>query len=212
MPKQVDYAERRERVVDAVHRLADRHGLEGVTLRDVAREAGLSMGAVQRGFRDKDEMLALALARVGERFVARARAAATEPSPAALGRVLADLALLAEEQRPEAQVWLAFVARAAVAPSLARTLRADRPEVLDLLTRLVAEVTQARGVAVDPAAEARALLALTDGLTVQLLLGQLDRDEARGVLDARLRGLCGTDGRAAAPARRAVNGPASGPR
>ncbi|KAB8161260.1 TetR family transcriptional regulator [Streptomyces sp. 3MP-14] len=194
MPKQVDYAERRERVVDAVHRLADRHGLEGVTLRDVAREAGLSMGAVQRGFRDKDEMLALALARVGERFVARARAAATKPSPAALARVLADLALLAEEQRPEAQVWLAFVARAAVTPSLAGTLRADHPEVLDLLTRLVAEVTEARGVAVDPAAEARALLALTDGLTVQLLLGQLDRAEARGVLDAQLRRLCGTGG------------------
>ena len=191
MPKQVDYAERRERVVDAVHRLADRHGLEGVTLRDVAREAGLSMGAVQRGFRDKDEMLALALARVSERFADRVRAAAAEPSPAALRRTLTDLALLGEGQRPEAQVWLAFVARAVVTPDLARTLRATHPEVRTLLTRLVAGVAADRGVALDAAAEARTLLALADGLTVQLLLGQLDREEARRVLDGQLRRLCG---------------------
>ncbi|SOD63387.1 transcriptional regulator, TetR family [Streptomyces zhaozhouensis] len=187
MPKQVDYAERRERVVDAVHRLADRHGIEGVTLRDVAREAGLSMGAVQRGFRDKDEMLALALARVSARFVERARAAAAEPSPGALERVLLDVALLGEGQRAEAQVWLAFVARAAVTPSLAMTLRDGHPEVASLLTRLVAEVAAGSGASVDAAAEARALLALADGLTVQVLLGQLGRDEARRLLVDRAR-------------------------
>ncbi|GAA3863956.1 TetR/AcrR family transcriptional regulator [Streptomyces sedi] len=187
MPKQVDYVERRERVIDAVHRLADRHGIEGVTLRDVAREAGLSMGAVQRGFRDKDEMLAVALARVSARFVERARAAAAEPGPGALERVLLDVALLGEEQRAEAQVWLAFVARAAVTPPLALTLRGGHPEVASLLTRLVADVTEESGARVNAAAEARALLALADGLTVQVLLGQLERDEARSLLVDRVR-------------------------
>ncbi|MDT0270790.1 TetR/AcrR family transcriptional regulator [Streptomyces sp. DSM 44915] len=206
MPKQVDYAERRGRVIDAVYQLADQHGLEGVTLRDVARVAGLSMGAVQRSFRDKDEMLALALTRVSEGFADRVRAAAAEPSPATLARVLADLALLGAGQRPEAQVWLAFVARAAVTPGLARTLRDGYPEALALVTGLVAEVADGRDGPVDAAAEARALLALADGLTVQTLLGQLDRGEARRVLEHQLRRLAGPFGPAERSAAESAGG------
>ncbi|MGK5632559.1 TetR family transcriptional regulator, partial [Streptomyces sp. URMC 123] len=48
MPRQIDHEERRRLIADAVCALADRRGLEGVTLRDVAAEAGVSMGAVQR--------------------------------------------------------------------------------------------------------------------------------------------------------------------
>ncbi|MEV3872805.1 TetR/AcrR family transcriptional regulator [Streptomyces sp. NPDC049906] len=186
MPRQVDHDQRRHRVVEAVYALADEHGLEGVTLRDVARRAGLSMGAVQRSFRTKDEMLVLALTQVSEGFTDRARALAAEPSPAALARVAVDLALLDAEQRPDAQVWLAFVARAAVTPAMARILRDGYPQVHRLLAELI---RGAAGPDVDAAHEARTLLALADGLTVQTLLGQLDRDRAREVLDAYLRRL-----------------------
>ncbi|QMV21351.1 TetR family transcriptional regulator [Streptomyces sp. SCUT-3] len=191
MPKQVDHERRRRRVIEAVYALADEHGLEGVTLRDVARQAGMSMGAVQRSFRTKDEMLALALAHVSEAFAARVRAAADEPSPPApaLARVAGDLALLGAERRPEAQVWLAFVARAAVTPAMAGILRDGYPAVQGLLAGLVRE---AAGTAVDAELEARTLLALADGLTVQVLLGQLGQDEARRILDAHVDGLCGS--------------------
>jgi hypothetical protein len=43
---------------------------------------------------------------------------------------------------------------------------------------------------VDAELEARTLLALADGLTVQVLLGQLGRDEARQVLDAYVQKVC----------------------
>jgi AcrR family transcriptional regulator len=186
VPRQVDHDQRRHRVVDAVYALADEHGLEGVTLRDVARRAGLSMGAVQRSFRTKDEMLVLALTRVSEEFTARVRALAAEPSPAALTRVAVDLALVNAERRPDAQVWLAFVARAAVTPAMARILRDGYPQVHRLLAELI---RAAAGPGVDAEHEARTLLALADGLTVQTLLGQLDRDRAREVLDAYVRRL-----------------------
>ncbi|WP_255950079.1 TetR/AcrR family transcriptional regulator [Streptomyces odontomachi] len=201
MPKQVDYERRREQVIEAVYRLADRHGLEGVTLRDVAQEAGVSMGAVQRCFRTKDEMLLLALSHVSERFTARVQAAAAEPSPAALSRIAADLALIQTGRRPEAQVWLAFVARAAVTPALAEILRDGYPAAHALLARLIRAVAGPDG-GVDADLAARTLLALADGLTVQTLLGQLTRSEARRVLDAHVAAL-----RAAGPADDGPDGP-----
>jgi AcrR family transcriptional regulator len=192
MPKQVDYNQRRRQVIAAVYALADKHGLEGVTLRNVAQHAGVSMGAVQRCFRTKDEMLTLALTHVSETFTATVQAVAAEPSPSALARVAVDLALLNAQQRPQAQVWLAFVARAAVTPAMAKILQAGYPQVPRLLARLIQEAASASGTAVDAELQARTLLALADGLTVQTLLGQLSRDEARGILDAYVGKLCQT--------------------
>ena len=208
MPKQVDYDERRRQVIDAVYALADEKGLEGVTLRDVARQAGVSMGAVQRCFRSKDEMLVLALTHVSEKFTARVQMATAEQpdSALALARVVADLALLGADQRPEAQVWLAFAARAAVTPAMAKILKDHYPEARKLLTRLIREAAGSSGAAVDAELEARTLLALADGLTVQVLLDQLEQNEARKILDAYVKRLCGTMAGALPHARQAPAG------
>ena len=85
MPKQVDHESRRRQIADAVCRLADERGLEGVTLRDVAARAKVSMGAVQRCFRTKEEMLVFALSHIGERIAARVTARLVE-SPAQSAR------------------------------------------------------------------------------------------------------------------------------
>lgn len=195
MPKQVDYDERRRQLIEAACALADKRGLEGVTLRDVALHAGVSMAAVQRCFCGKDEMLTLALTHVSEKFTARARAVAAEPPHSALARVSADLALLGPGQRPEAQVWLAFAARAAVTPAMAKILQDGYPQVHKLIAGLIREAASASAATVDAELEARTLLALADGLTVQVLLGQLGRDEAQQTLDAYVQKLC----RAAGP-------------
>lgn len=191
----MNYDERRRQLIEAVCALADSRGLEGVTLRDVAQHAGVSMAAVQRCFRDKDDMLMLALRHVSEKFTARARSVAAEPAHSALARVSADLALLGPGQRPEAQVWLAFAARAAVTPAMARILQDGYPQVHRLIASLIRQAASASGATVDAELEARTLLALADGLTVQVLLGQLGRDEARQTLDAHVQKLCRADGR-----------------
>ncbi|MCS0638378.1 TetR family transcriptional regulator C-terminal domain-containing protein [Streptomyces sp. LP05-1] len=196
MPRQVDQEERRRTIAEAVCRLADELGLEGVTLRDVADRAGLSMGAVQRCFRTKDEMLVFALRYVGARVADRVRAQiAASPAQSArsrLGHVVTEVALLGAERRAEARVWLAFVAQAAVAPALAEVLRADYAALHRVLTALVAEATGA-GDGADgapgPEREARALLALADGLTAQVLVGHLTAPEAREVLHHQLTAL-----------------------
>ncbi|WP_438485505.1 TetR/AcrR family transcriptional regulator [Streptomyces sp. S186] len=191
MPRQVDHESRRRRIADAVCRLADESGLEGVTLRDVAARAEVSMGAVQRCFRTKEEMLVFALTHIGEQITARVTTRlASSPAQSArttLGHAATEVALLQEQRRAEARVWLAFAAQAAVTPRLAAILRASYTELQDLFARLIAEATETA----TPQRAARALLALTDGLTTHVLIGHLSPTEALDVLDDHLTHLWG---------------------
>ncbi|WP_327281776.1 MULTISPECIES: TetR/AcrR family transcriptional regulator [unclassified Streptomyces] len=195
MPRQVDHDGRRRLIAEAVCRLADESGLEGVTLRDVAARAQVSMGAVQRCFRTKDEMLVFALGYVGERIGERVRARLVR-SPAqsagtALGHAATEVSLLREEHRAEARVWLAFVAQAAVSEPLAETLKANYAALQESFTQLIAEAAEdsGRSAPLDPQREARTLLALADGLTAHVLIGHLTPQQAQDVLHAHLGGL-----------------------
>jgi len=76
MPKQVDHQERRERIADAVCRLAARQGLDEVTIRRVAAEAGVSMGQVQHYFTTKNQMLLFAFHTMSARVERRMGTAA----------------------------------------------------------------------------------------------------------------------------------------
>ncbi|WP_181789692.1 TetR/AcrR family transcriptional regulator [Streptomyces phytophilus] len=195
MPRQVDHVGRRRTIAEAVCRLAGERGLEGVTLRDVAARAGVSMGAVQRCFRTKEEMLVFALGyvseRVGERVRARLVRSPAQSAGTALGHAAAEVSLLGDEHRAEARVWLAFVAQAAVSDTLAGTLRANYAGLHEVFVRLIAEAAEGAGreAPLDPQREARALLALADGLTVHVLVGHLTPQEAHDVLHAHLAGL-----------------------
>ncbi|AXK33382.1 TetR family transcriptional regulator [Streptomyces armeniacus] len=192
MPRQIDHDSRRRHIADAVLQLADESGLEGVTLRDVAARADVSMGAVQRCFRTKEEMLVFALRQVGARVSSRIGASiGASPAQSArtvLGHALTEVTLIGEPHRAEARVWLAFVAQAAVTPALAATLRENYASLHTLLVRLVTEAVP--GItAEDAACEARTFLALADGLTTHLLIGHLSPADALTVLDDRLNRL-----------------------
>ncbi|MGA4843603.1 TetR/AcrR family transcriptional regulator [Streptomyces sp. G45] len=197
MPRQVDYDERRRRIADAVCALIAASGMEAVSLRDVAARARVSMGAVQRCFRTKDEMLLFAVEHVADRVGARAKArvaAEAEPRSASalLERTLCAIALPDPEDRTDAQVWLAFVAHAAVSAPLAAVLRETYTQLHDLLVWLIGygQDTGEFHADADAADEARALLALADGLTAHVVVGHHTPDAAHALLRrhaARLR-------------------------
>ncbi|MYS87523.1 TetR/AcrR family transcriptional regulator [Embleya scabrispora] len=198
MPKQVDHVSRRRQIAEAVCRLADERGLEGVTLRDVAARAQVSMGAVQRCFATKEEMLVFALGQIGERIGERVRArliaGPAQSAGTELGHAVTEIALLDREHRAEARVWLAFVAQAAVSDALAEPLRVNYTALQEAFTHLVTAAaadrpTTDRAAPLDPQREARALLALADGLTTHVLIGHLTPDQARDVLHTHLENL-----------------------
>lgn len=188
MPKVVDHEERRAELGAAVWRLAARDGLEAVTVRRVAEEAGWSTGAVVHYFSDKEELLLFAFQTVADRVgrrVATAREEAGEPLE--LARALLAIGLpLDDERRDETRVWFAFLGLALTRPPLARAQRL----AYDAWRRLVADALRdAREQGdieedVDVEREAAALVALVDGLAVQASFdpGCLDV----GLVDERL--------------------------
>jgi AcrR family transcriptional regulator len=57
MPKQVDRDQRRRQIIDALWRIAAKHGLHAVSFREVAAEAGTSVRLVQYYFGTKQQLL-----------------------------------------------------------------------------------------------------------------------------------------------------------
>ncbi len=183
MPKKVDRDQRRTLIADALMRVAGERGLEAVSLRHVAAEAGVSTGMVQHYFRTRDEMMAFAIAVVRDRGQARVAEAVTrlgtDPPPRLLLRtVITAILPLDEDTRADGRVALAFLAYAAVRPAAATALRADTAQMTGFITGLLpppAAATLAAG-----------LLALMEGLGVYLLGGHYTAEQAVGALDAHL--------------------------
>jgi AcrR family transcriptional regulator len=174
VPKQVDHAERRERIADAVLAVVARGGIEEASVRHVAAEAGVSVGMVQHYFRSKDELMRAALARVGERVQARLGSEIAAPEEAA--RALFHELLPDDGERArEARVALAFLAYAAVRPEVGEELREDAVRLRGFFADGFGSEVAAAG-----------LLALMDGLGMQVLLGQIDANLAIRVFDAQL--------------------------
>lgn len=185
MPKQVDHRQRREQIAEAVCRLAGRQGLDAVSLRHVAAEAGVSMGRVQHYFTTKSEMLVFAFHTISERVERRMAAAIAglgeSPSPRALLRtLLLEMLPLSDDAKAEAPVLAAFLARAVVEPGLAEFQREGSRQLRAMVTEQIAAT---RG---DPELEAAGLLALVDGLMTQLLVGHIDEALALATLDYHL--------------------------
>ena len=172
MPKEVDHDARRRELADAASRVIARNGLSATTLAQVAEESGWSIGSMRHYFPNKDELIASALWRVGERVDERIR------SRTAGGMSVADLRIAAAEllpldasRREEALVYLAFLAQAAVVPALADAAEDTARRLQEPLAARIAHAVQAGELApqLDAEYEAARLRVLLSGLTLQLL-------------------------------------------
>jgi TetR/AcrR family transcriptional regulator, transcriptional repressor of bet genes len=171
MPKVVDHDARRAELAEAVWRLASREGLEALTVRRVAGEAGWSTGALVHYFRDKEELVLFTFQTVADRAGRRiARAAERITDPFELTRAtLAEMLPLDAERQGEVRVWFAFLGLALTRPTLARAQRDAYQTCRGFLADTLA-AAQAEGrieAEVDCGREAVALVALVDGLAVQ---------------------------------------------
>jgi len=190
VPRKSDHRERRELLADALMRLAATRGLEGVSLRHVASEAGVSTGMVQHYFRTKDEMMTFALGMVMDRIRERSQAELAPASPRELVRgLLLQVLPLDETRRLENHVVLAFLAYAAVKPSIASGLRHAATDMRAFLADQLRAAGSADGL--DPERAAAGLLALVDGLGLQMLSRQYAEEDAVAALDAQLALLFG---------------------
>jgi AcrR family transcriptional regulator len=120
MPKIVDHDLQREKFAIAAMSLIARHGLEGVTMRAVAAEAGLSYGSLFHYFGSKDELLMHAVRYSMNLQSQRVNEYTSQYSGLkALQHLLCDDVIVNESSRDAWMVWLTFLYKAALQASFA---------------------------------------------------------------------------------------------
>ncbi|SDS86772.1 TetR/AcrR family transcriptional regulator [Microlunatus soli] len=164
MPRQVDVGRRRKEIYEAVFRLLVRGGVEQASLRKVADEAGLNIGAVRNYFDNHEELMTAAAREILDRISARLYAdlaeleAGADPAEAAR-KMLCELLPLDETRRYETTVMFTLAERGRFTPAYAEL----SAEIHDGTRRLIHEILTRAGIA-DVEVETERLASLIDGL------------------------------------------------
>jgi len=172
MPKKVDHKERREAFLAAAYRTIKKRGIDGVTIRAVAREAGFTTGALVHYVDSKDKLLVQASEYAARDVRGEMEAAEALPDKIEALRQVIYLALPSdEEKRGNWNFWLGFWERSTHNAAVRRVTHLRYAEWLTRTERLI-EAAQSAG-RVDPEVDvhmaARAVVALVDGIATQAL-------------------------------------------
>lgn len=192
MPARIDADERRHHVVEAAFRLVVAEGIDGLSLRKVAVEAGLNIGSVRHYFNGHEDLLSAAAERAGDRMGDRLaphppealRGLSDEQALDALQTVVEAVLPVDEDRRSEAIVLLEFILASRTRPvfrPLAERMAADLHDVM-------VAALDALDVA-DASTKAAQLTALIGGLTIDTVTphGSMTVEQLRATLRAQLR-------------------------
>ncbi|MBV8957243.1 MAG: TetR family transcriptional regulator C-terminal domain-containing protein [Actinobacteria bacterium] len=193
MPKQVDHAQRRQEIVDALWRVTARDGLAAVSFREVAAEAGVSVRRVQYYFGTKAQLLLASLQLLGERIVGRGmvgiRAAGPDPAPMAVIRAAVEGAQpLDAERRRDVLLFFCFYIASLTDAALAAEVVERQKWMVPMFADLIRQAVE-RGEAwdgIDPDYEAAVLLAANTGLALSALAGLSTPEESMAAMDYQL--------------------------
>lgn len=197
----VPAAERKAQLIKATVAVMRRDGVQQLTLRDVAKEAGAPLAAVHYCFQDKDDLLRHAV----DHWLSKMVEAASYPEPmasksglAATGRVMAERFWADFEAAPDdvlAQLELVtWAARNQHEGQLARTIYISYEKALSQVFTDALRVGR-QSHPLSPEQISRAFLVIIDGCALQYLA---DPSSAvpKQLLDALLEGLWGQARRA----------------
>ncbi|MEW9110026.1 MAG: TetR/AcrR family transcriptional regulator [Cytobacillus gottheilii] len=114
MPKIVDHNLRKKQIAEASWRVILEQGMEGATVRNIAKEAGLSLGALRHYFSTQDELLEFAMKLVMERATERIEKIAVKELPPKdmILQILMQLVPTNPETLAEMEVWFTFISYA----------------------------------------------------------------------------------------------------
>src|SRR3954471_12770315 len=192
MPRLADHEQRRRQIAEAVWRIASARGLEDVSLRKVAAEAGVSLRLLQYYFGTRDDLLLGALeilnADAGESIRAELGPEEEAAPREVLRAMLVGMLPVGDERRTRYLVHLAYFVRSLSDPGLASAFSAAPPELERLTADLLAWGRDRGEVApdLDLMPEAELLLSSVDGLQTSIILGQRTPEAAIALIDHQL--------------------------
>jgi AcrR family transcriptional regulator len=174
MARQADHSERREVFAAAALRVIMRAGVAGLTVREVAKEAGFTTGALTHYFQSKDQMF-IEASEYSARLVRprMEKSALAASAVEALRQVAFDALPMNREMKGMWRIWVGFWERSSYDPDVARVMRARYAEWRGRLAAQIRRAQQQREMPASLDAElvAQELIALIDGIAVQVMLG-----------------------------------------
>ena len=188
MPKKVDHKERREAFLAAAYRTIKKHGIDGVTIRAVAREAGFTTGALVHYVSSKDKLLIQASEYSATEVRTAMEAMEALPDKLEALREVLYLALPSDEdKRGNWNFFLGFWERSVHNPAVRRVTHLRYVEWLKRTERLITAAQKAHKIAadVDVKRATRSIVALIDGIAIQALRtgSTLPGKEQRALVD-----------------------------
>jgi AcrR family transcriptional regulator len=194
MPKHVDHDQRRAEIAAAVATIACERGIAGISFREVAAEAAVSVSLVQHYFGTKEGLLIGTLDITSRRIAGHIQdALASTDATRPLDRLRTILGAFIPTDQDSREAMLLYLGFAGAALTDSALRRADAFGNADSLTSAIAEELRAAEDAgelvpgLNPDTEAHAILAMVLGLSLATLLEQREPADAIGVIDAYLR-------------------------
>lgn len=176
MPKIVNHEERRKIIAKATWNVIAREGLGGASVRSIAKEANLSLGAVRHYFQTQDELLEFAMKLVEEQVTERIMEHLKSPLPPKeqVLNILMEL-VTPEDKKVEMQVWLEYVFYKI------RNNELHKESVHETITGILTRLQKAGLLKEDIKLEEEIvyLHALIDGLALHILMGLVPIERGR---------------------------------
>ncbi|WP_117149190.1 TetR/AcrR family transcriptional regulator [Paraliobacillus zengyii] len=124
MPKKIDHAERKNQIVEAMFRIIHHSGFEKATSREIAKEAGLSLGSVQYFFPKQKDIYMVAMDVIYQRFEERMQKVMQKDQDEfenAIRMIKQIVQANTEEERMENDIWMKFSVMATMNPEYHET-------------------------------------------------------------------------------------------
>ncbi|MEX0738214.1 MAG: TetR/AcrR family transcriptional regulator [Pseudohongiella sp.] len=192
MPKIVDHDRKREEIAHAVWRLVIRDGMAEVSVRNVAREAGMSQGALRYYFSTRTDLVLFSMQQVTAQVTQRVQVLLQQPgSPQQRVReMLLQILPMDEQRRLELRIWWILVHYSLTD----ERLQAHTSTVYDQLQGIMQgaieylNVSDALRPGTDVNFEVERLYSLVDGLALHAILkpGAMTPGIIERVLDGHL--------------------------
>lgn len=178
MPKLVDHDVRRREIAQAVWAVIAERGIEGVTLRSVAAEAGISVGRIQHYHASREELVRDSCRELLKAATQRFEAVDDAAPGERLRRLVLGRIPVAREFAIGTSIWLAYEAKSVDDPVIAELVQRGHAGGVQEAAALLSEC----GVA-DASAVALRLMATAEGLAIRVLVGGLEPRGATELLE-----------------------------
>ncbi|MCI9597480.1 MAG: TetR family transcriptional regulator [Firmicutes bacterium] len=198
MPKIVDYEAQKHIIAEATRRLIRQGGLRKATVRNIAQEAGMSVGALRHCFPSQEDLIQYAMNLIVDQVTIRINdlAASIEQQQFTQDtavNIFYQLASFDEEQKKEMEVWLSFCVEALYKPAL-KPLNDKMYDSIHAVVYQVLMFMKKSGLVrkeIDLDNEADMLHVLIDGLALHRVIRPEKRSETqmKEILRKRLRDL-----------------------